>query len=98
MSDAVEARRLVETCPEAGFNLFDAADVCSEGAPKKVIAEAIKRYREAALISLSMGDGANDASSSYRGRAVSPIRSTTLWSDRIKALVQWFGSPWVGVG
>ncbi len=67
-SDATEARRLVDICLEAGVNLFDTADVYSDGASEEVLGEAIKGRRDAVLIStktsLPMGDGPNDAGSS----------------------------------
>jgi aryl-alcohol dehydrogenase-like predicted oxidoreductase len=67
-SDAKEARRLVDICLEAGVNLFDTADVYSNGASEEVLGEAIKARRDAVLIStktsLPMGDGPNDAGSS----------------------------------
>ncbi|MAI91695.1 aldo/keto reductase [Ponticaulis sp.] len=67
-SDAIEARRLVDICLEAGVNLFDTADVYSDGASEKVLGEAVKGRRNAVLLStktsLPMGDGPNDAGSS----------------------------------
>jgi aryl-alcohol dehydrogenase-like predicted oxidoreductase len=67
-SDATEARRLVDICLEAGVNLFDTADVYSNGASEEVLGEAVKGRRHAVLIStktsLPMGDGPNDAGSS----------------------------------
>jgi len=67
-SDAVEARRLVDICLEAGVNLFDTADVYSNGASEEVLGEAIKGRRDQVLIStktsLPTGDGPNDAGSS----------------------------------
>lgn len=67
-SDAIEARRLVDICLEAGVNLFDTADVYSDGASEEVLGEAIRGRRDAVLIStktgLPMGDGPNDAGSS----------------------------------
>ncbi|WP_306028578.1 aldo/keto reductase [Stappia sp. MMSF_3263] len=67
-SDATEARRLVDVCLEAGVNLFDTADVYSDGASEEVLGEALKGRRGAVLIStktsLPMGDGPNDAGSS----------------------------------
>jgi hypothetical protein len=41
-SDAAEARRLIDICLEAGVNLFDTADVYSDGASEEVLGEAIK--------------------------------------------------------
>lgn len=67
-SDAREARRLVDICLEAGVNLFDTADVYSDGASEEVLGEAINGRRDAVMIStktgLPMGDGPNDAGSS----------------------------------
>jgi len=67
-SDAIEARRLIDICLEAGVNLFDTADVYSNGASEEVLGEAIKGRRDLVLIStktsLPMGDGPNDAGSS----------------------------------
>lgn len=67
-TDAREARRLVDICLEAGLNLFDTADVYSNGASEAVLGEAIKGRRDQVLIStktsLPMGDGPNDAGSS----------------------------------
>ena len=67
-TDAQEARRLVDICLEAGLNLFDTADVYSNGASEEVLGEAIKGRRDKVLIStkttLPMGDGPNDAGSS----------------------------------
>ena len=63
---------------EAGINLFDTADVYSNGASEEVLGEAIKGRRDAALIStktsLPMGDGPNDAGSS-RHRLVGAIEN-----------------------
>lgn len=63
-SDASEARRLVDICLEAGVNLFDTADVYSDGASERVLGEAIKGRRDAVLIStktgLPTGDGPGD--------------------------------------
>ncbi|TKT82967.1 aldo/keto reductase [Aquamicrobium sp. LC103] len=67
-TDAMEARRLVDICLEAGVNLFDTADVYSAGASEEVLGEAIKGRRDEILIStktsLPMGDGPYDAGSS----------------------------------
>jgi aryl-alcohol dehydrogenase-like predicted oxidoreductase len=67
-SDEKEARRLVDICLEAGVNLFDTADVYSNGASEEVLGAAIKGRRGDVLIStkmsLPMGDGPNDAGSS----------------------------------
>ncbi|WP_394691230.1 aldo/keto reductase [Hoeflea sp.] len=63
-----EARRLVEICLEAGINLFDTADVYSDGASEEVLGEAVKGRRDKVLLStkfgLPMGDGPNQSGSS----------------------------------
>jgi len=70
---AGEARRLLDICLEAGLNLFDTADVYSDGASEEVLGEAIRGRRDKVLIStktaLPMGEGANDAGAS-RARLV----------------------------
>ena len=63
-TDAVEARRLIDICLEAGVNLFDTADVYSAGASEEVLGQAIRGRRDAVLIStktaLPTGDGPAD--------------------------------------
>ncbi len=75
-SDAREARRLVDICLEAGVNLFDTADVYSNGASEEVLGEAIKGRRNSVLIStktsLPMGDGPADWGSS-RSRLIKAV-------------------------
>jgi len=66
-----EARRLVDICLEAGVNLFDTADVYSNGASEEILGAALKGRRDKVLIStktgLPMGDGPLDAGTSrYR--------------------------------
>lgn len=67
-TDATEARRLVDVCLDAGVNLFDTADVYSDGASEQILGEALKGRRHEVLIStkttLPMGNGPNDAGSS----------------------------------
>jgi len=67
-SEGDEARRLVDICLEAGVNLFDTADVYSNGASETILGGAIKGRRQEVLIStktgLPMGDGPNDAGTS----------------------------------
>lgn len=71
-----EARRLVDICLEAGVNLFDTADVYSDGASEEVLGAAIKGRRDQVLIStktaLPTGDGPNDAGSS-RSRLIASV-------------------------
>ena len=77
-TDAPEARRLVDICLEAGVNLFDTADVYSNGASEEVLGAAIKGRRDKVLIStktsLPMGDGPNDAGSS-RQRLIAAVEA-----------------------
>lgn len=65
-----EARRLIDICLEAGVNLFDTADVYSDGASEEVLGSAIQGRRDQVLIStktgLPMGEGPNDAGTSRR--------------------------------
>ncbi|MCB8881802.1 aldo/keto reductase [Acidisoma cellulosilytica] len=71
-----EARRLVDICLEAGVNLFDTADVYSNGASEIVLGQAIKGRRSEVLLStklgLPIGDGANDAGTS-RSRIIRAV-------------------------
>jgi aryl-alcohol dehydrogenase-like predicted oxidoreductase len=75
-TDVEEARRLVDICLEAGVNLFDTADVYSNGASEEVLGAAIKGRRDEVLIStkasLPSGDGANDWGSS-RSRLIRSV-------------------------
>ena len=64
-SGVEEARRLIDICLEFGVNLFDTADVYSNGASEEILGAALKDRRHKALIStkigLPMGDGPGDA-------------------------------------
>ncbi|MFZ0143081.1 MAG: aldo/keto reductase, partial [Candidatus Sulfotelmatobacter sp.] len=50
-SDVAEATRLVDICLEAGVNLFDTADVYSDGLSETILGKAIAGRRDAVLIS-----------------------------------------------
>ena len=67
-SDVAEATRLVDVCLEAGVNLFDTADVYSNGLSEQILGKAIEGRRQDVLISTKatfpMGTGPNDAGSS----------------------------------
>src|SRR5277367_3393521 len=69
-SDVAEATRLVDICLEAGVNLFDSADVYSDGLSETILGKAIAGRRDACLIStkttfrMSAATGPNDAGSS----------------------------------
>ncbi|PST18709.1 aldo/keto reductase [Mesorhizobium plurifarium] len=90
-SDAAEARRLVDICLEAGVNLFDTADVYSDGASEEVLGAAIRGRRDDVILStklsLPVGDGPNAAGSS-RSRLISGVEKALkrLGTDYIDLL------------
>lgn len=63
-----EARRLVDICLEAGINLFDTADVYSNGLSEEILGKAVAAKRHDLLISskttFRLGEGPNDVGSS----------------------------------
>ncbi len=67
-TDVDEAKRLVAMCLEAGANLFDTADVYSNGLSEEILGKAIEGKRAEVLISTKttfrLGDGPNDVGSS----------------------------------
>jgi aryl-alcohol dehydrogenase-like predicted oxidoreductase len=68
-SDIAEARKIVDLCMDAGLNLFDTADIYSDGGSEEVLGGAIKHLkREDVLISTKatfrLGSGPNDVGSS----------------------------------
>jgi aryl-alcohol dehydrogenase-like predicted oxidoreductase len=67
-SDVAEATRLVSICLEAGVNLFDTADVYSNGVSEEILGKAVAGRRQDVLISTKatfrMGTGPNDLGSS----------------------------------
>lgn len=90
-SDLQEARRLVDICLEAGINLFDTADVYSDGASEEILGAALKGRRDRVLIAtkmtLPLDDGPNDWGSS-RYRLVQSVDAALrrLNTDRIDLL------------
>lgn len=90
-SGVEEARRLVDICLDAGVNLFDSADVYSNGASEEILGAAIKGRRDKVLISTKMslptGDGPFDAGSS-RHRLLNSVESALrrLGTDHIDLL------------
>src|ERR1700704_831496 len=66
-SDVAEATRLVSICLEAGVNLFDTADIYSNGLSEEILGKAIAGRRNDVLISTKatfrMGKGPNDLAS-----------------------------------
>lgn len=67
-TDIEEAKRLIDICLDAGANLFDTADVYSDGASETILGAALKGRRERAIVStkltLRAGDGPNDVGAS----------------------------------
>ena len=67
-SGVQESTRLVDICLEAGLNMFDTADIYSEGLAEEILGKTIKRRRGEVLISTKgtfrMGPGDNDVGSS----------------------------------
>jgi aryl-alcohol dehydrogenase-like predicted oxidoreductase len=69
-SSVAEAKKIVDICLEAGVNLFDTADVYSDGRSEEVLGKALSGKRNDALIStkatfrMSTAKGPNDAGSS----------------------------------
>jgi aryl-alcohol dehydrogenase-like predicted oxidoreductase len=86
-----EASRLIDICLEAGVNLFDSADVYSNGASEEILGAALKGRRGRVLIStktsLPMGDGPHDAGSS-RHRLLAAVEAALkrLGTDYIDLL------------
>ena len=75
-TDVKEATRLVDLCLEAGLNMFDSADIYSNGAAEEILGKAIQGRRDAVIISTKgtfrTGEGPNDLGSSrhYLLRAI----------------------------
>jgi aryl-alcohol dehydrogenase-like predicted oxidoreductase len=67
-TDVAEATRLVDVCLEAGLNMFDSADVYSNGLAEEILGQAIDGRRDDVLISTKAtfhcGDGPNNVGSS----------------------------------
>lgn len=63
-----EATRLVDICLDAGVNLFDTADIYSNGLSEEILGKAVAGRRNKVLISTKgsfrIGSGANDSGSS----------------------------------
>jgi aryl-alcohol dehydrogenase-like predicted oxidoreductase len=67
-SDVTEATRLIDVCLDAGLNMFDSADIYSEGHAEEILGAAIKGRRDRVIISTKgtfrSGPGPNDIGSS----------------------------------
>ena len=84
-----EARRLLDLCLEAGVNLFDSADVYSQGRSEEVLGQALKGRRDDVILATKvhgrMGPGPNDIGQSrhhiMRGIEASLKRLDTDYID-----------------
>src|SRR5215510_1851130 len=67
-SGVPEATRLIDICLDAGLNMFDSADVYSDGQAEEILGKAIAGKRDKVLISTKAtfrkGDEPNDIGSS----------------------------------
>ena len=67
-TDVEEAKRLIAICLEAGLNLFDSADVYSDGASESILGAAVRGRRDEVILStkitLRAGPGPNDVGAS----------------------------------
>jgi len=64
-TDVAGARRQVHMCLDAGVNLFDTADIYSDGESEEILGEAIKGRRDDLLLATKVrmpaGEGPNDS-------------------------------------
>jgi len=67
-TDVEDAKRLIDICLDAGVNMFDTADVYSDGMSESILGAAIKGRRDDVILStkitLRTGEGANDVGAS----------------------------------
>ena len=67
-TDVAEATRLIDICLAAGLNMFDTADIYSQGMAEEILGASIKGRRDQVLISTKgtfrTGSGPNDVGSS----------------------------------
>ncbi|MCQ8784143.1 aldo/keto reductase [Mangrovibrevibacter kandeliae] len=91
-TEADEARRLVDVCLDAGVNLFDTADVYSDGRSEEVLGAAIQGRRDDVLLcsktSLPTGAGPNEAGAS-RHRLIRAVEAQLrrLGTDHLDILI-----------
>ena len=87
-TEVATATRLVDICLDAGINLFNSADIYSDGNAEEVLGKALGRRRESVLISTKAtfrsGPGPNDVGSSrYHLTAAVEGSLRRLGTDRI---------------
>lgn len=68
-TQAAEAKKLIDICLDAGINMFDTADIYSDGKSEEILGEAIKGKPRDQLIlasktSFTFGEGWNNEGSS----------------------------------
>jgi aryl-alcohol dehydrogenase-like predicted oxidoreductase len=67
-SDVAEATRLIDVCLDAGLNMFDTADIYSDGMSEEILGKAIAGRRDRVIISTKAtfptGTGPNEVGSS----------------------------------
>lgn len=67
-TDVGEAKRLIDICLDAGVNMFDTADVYSDGLSESILGAAVRSRRDQVILStkitLRAGEGANDVGAS----------------------------------
>lgn len=86
-----EAKKIIDICLEHGINLFDSADVYSDGESERILGQALTGKRDKAIISTKMtlrsGDGANDIGASRHHLIQSTEQALTrLGTDYIDIL------------
>jgi aryl-alcohol dehydrogenase-like predicted oxidoreductase len=69
-TDVTGATRQIDLCLDRGINLFDTANVYSNGLSEEILGKALKGRRDRVVVAtkarMPMGDGANDAGLSRR--------------------------------
>jgi hypothetical protein len=87
-SDVDDAKRLVDICLDAGVNLFDTADVYSDGASEIILGAAIKGRRDDVILStkitLRAGEGPNEVlggsvQSQLEGEELKTFKQGEIW-------------------
>jgi aryl-alcohol dehydrogenase-like predicted oxidoreductase len=92
-TDLEGARRQVGMALDAGINLFDTADVYSNGASEEILGQALKGKRDAVILATKarfrMGDAPNDAGlSRYHLIRAAEASLKRLGTDRIDLFYQ----------
>ncbi|WP_321368291.1 aldo/keto reductase [uncultured Desulfuromusa sp.] len=90
-TQATQARSLVDLCLEHGVNLFDTADVYSDGESERILGAVIKGRREQVIVStkttLRTGDAPNDIGAArHRLIAATDLALQRLGTDYIDIL------------